>query len=67
MSEDPLIALQNRFAWLERHVAEQDRAMLKLEDEMRRLKRKLEVLQQQQRAGAHPAEPSEGEERPPHY
>lgn len=67
MSNEPLIALENRFAWLERHVTDQDKAMLKLEEELRRLKRKLELLQERQQGTGQPAEPGEAEERPPHY
>jgi SlyX protein len=67
MSNEPLIALENRFAWLERHVTEQDKAMLKLEDEMRRLKRKMEQLQERTPTRGQTEEPPEANERPPHY
>ena len=67
MSNESLIALENRFAWLERHVTEQDRAMLKLEDEVRRLKRRLELLQEGLKARGQAEEPPPADERPPHY
>ncbi|HEY3757589.1 MAG TPA: SlyX family protein [Opitutaceae bacterium] len=62
MSEDRLSALEARFAWLERHVVEQDRTMLEFADELRRLKEQLKRVRD--RAGA-PQE--ESDERPPHY
>jgi SlyX protein len=61
MSDDRLSALEARFAWLERHVTEQDRAMLEFAEELRRVKEQMERL----RARAAPQE--EADERPPHY
>jgi uncharacterized coiled-coil protein SlyX len=68
MSDDPrLTDLEARFAWLERHVAEQDRAMLSMADELRRLKEEFQ-RQRERAAGAVPdAGPSDPSERPPHY
>lgn len=61
--------IEERIAWLERHVVEQDKAVLELADEVQRLKRELAALRE--RAAAREAAPAEGEapanERPPHY
>ena len=61
--------LEERIAWLERHVTEQDKVMLGLGDEVRRLQRELLALREQlavQSAGLQgPGSPSD--ERPPHY
>lgn len=61
--------IEERIAWLERHVVEQDKAVLELADEVQRLKRELAALRG--RAAARDAAPAEGEapanERPPHY
>jgi len=68
MSNDSrLTDLEGRFAWLERHVVEQDRAMLTMSDELRRLKEEFQ-RQRERAAGAVPdAGPSDASERPPHY
>jgi SlyX protein len=59
--------LEERLAWLERHVTEQDRAMLELHETQGRLRRELTTLRaaagnrddQEEAAGSDP--------RPPHY
>jgi len=67
VSNDRLTDLEARFAWLERHVVEQDRAMLTMSDELRRLKEELQRFRERA-AGAGPdAGPSDASERPPHY
>jgi uncharacterized coiled-coil protein SlyX len=67
MSDDRLNNLEARFAWLERHVGEQDRAMAGMGDEMRRIRRELETLRERVREPDGPAGPPDTAERPPHY
>jgi SlyX protein len=70
--EEPrLDRLEERLAWLERHVAEQDRAMLDLAEENLRLRQELTRWQARvSNAGIQEGQPGGGlgeEERPPHY
>jgi uncharacterized coiled-coil protein SlyX len=63
-----LTRLEERYAHLQRHQAEQDKAMLGLAEELARLKKELALL----RAAQGPApeaggDPAATEERPPHY
>jgi SlyX protein len=59
--------LEERLAWLERHVVEQDKAMLEMSDDLNRLRRELLVLRDRQPSGSQ-AEPDDtANERPPHY
>ena len=61
-----LTLLEERYAHLQRHVAQQDKAMLGLNDELAKLRKELLVLRGQVSGGA----PDAGEatdERPPHY
>jgi SlyX protein len=61
-----LTRLEERYAHLQRHVTEQDKAMLALTEELARLRQELQLLRAQPDAGAPPAgEPAD--ERPPHY
>ena len=63
---DRLTRLEERYAHLQRHVAEQDKAMLALVDELARMRRELEQLRDRARPSAE--EPGEtADERPPHY
>ncbi len=68
MSDERLSDLEARFAWLERHVGEQDRAVLALSEEMRRLRGEMTRLRARA-GGASPAAgpDDDGEDRPPHY
>lgn len=68
--EARLARLEERLAWFERHVAEQDKAMLELAELVDKLRRELLIVRDRQASaassgGAHEA-PSE-DERPPHY
>ena len=68
MSNDRLDHVEERIAWLERHVSEQDKAMLEFAEQIARLQK--EVLNQRDRSGSGtsgPADPSAEEDRPPHY
>jgi SlyX protein len=65
--------LEEKIAYLERHVAEQDKAMLEFADELAVLRRELKQLQLQLRAadGGGPSRAGDEadlpDERPPHY
>jgi len=60
--------LEERLAWLQRHVTEQDKAMLQMSDDIARLRRELLVLRDRTPSGNLPAEPdASSNERPPHY
>ncbi len=70
MSNEPrLDRIEERLAWLERHVSEQDRAMLELAEENSRLKKALSALQSRVVSSPLPTEgqAENSDERPPHY
>lgn len=62
-SEQRLARLEERLAWLQKHVTEQDRAMLDMAEVLDRLKHDLRALRERSDSGPAPL----GEERPPHY
>jgi SlyX protein len=67
--ESRLLRVEERIAWLERHVIEQDRAMLEMAETLERLKQELVALRATG-AGAGGREGSaakDADERPPHY
>jgi SlyX protein len=69
MADERLERVEERLAWLERHVLEQDRVMLALTEELQRLKRESAAVRERVAgaeggAGAGPVPP---DERPPHY
>ena len=58
--------LEERYAHMQRHMTEQDRAMLELSEEIVKLRKELALLRAQ--APSSTAETGDaGEERPPHY
>lgn len=61
--------LEERLAWFERHVAEQDKAMLELSDLVERLRREVLALRERSAAGTTGpgTEVERADERPPHY
>ncbi len=72
MSGERLDYVEERLAWLERHVVEQDKAMLEYSRELDRLR--AEVKRLSERAASTVAEGATGvgaaspaDERPPHY
>jgi len=67
--EDPVLRMQEKIAYLERHVVEQDRAMLEMSEQLARLRTALLALRERlPEAGASGGEPaSPADERPPHY
>jgi uncharacterized coiled-coil protein SlyX len=62
---DRLTRLEERYAHLQRHSAEQDKVMLQLADELAKLRKEIAAMRVRQ------PEPREGgevsDERPPHY
>ena len=68
MSDDRLTHLEARYAWLERHVREQDKAMLEMAEELRKLRRELEQWRARLRTAEGASEgPEPVEPPPPHY
>jgi len=69
-NDERLNRIEERIAWLERHVVAQDRAMLELSEENSRLKIELSSLRSRVSGGSLPGDAEAGpisEERPPHY
>lgn len=60
-----IILLEERYAHLQRHNAEQDKAMLELADEVAKLRKEMAALRTQQTGGRDNEEAPD--ERPPHY
>ena len=60
-----LTRLEERYAHLQRHVAQQDKAMLELAEELARVKQEVAALRARHESGGAPGE--EADERPPHY
>lgn len=60
-----LTRLEERYAHLQRHQAEQDKVMLEFAEELARLKAELAVLRARDSSGG--AAPEPADERPPHY
>ncbi len=65
MNDQPLARLEEKLAWLQRHVAEQDKAMLELAGEIDRLKKQVAELRAKPTDDADGSPPAD--ERPPHY
>ncbi len=69
MSDARIERLEERLAWLERHVEEQDKVMLEQADHIDRLRAELRLLRERASSGQAAAgdftEPTD--ERPPHY
>ncbi len=64
MKNESLSLLEERLAWLQRHVAEQDKAMLEMAGEIDRLKKQVAELRAKL---AEAGEAPRNDERPPHY
>lgn len=60
-----LTRLEERYAHLQRHQAEQDKVMLELADELAKLRKEVAVLRTRASGGAETGELPD--ERPPHY
>lgn len=59
--------LEERYAHLQRHLTEQDKAMLELAEEFARLKAEVAALRAERSSGAVPESDDAADERPPHY
>jgi len=66
MNDERLARLEEKLAWLQRHVTAQDKAMLELAEQIGQLKRKLSELSQRPGAESAPSH-ARSDERPPHY
>lgn len=64
-NDDRLTRLEERYAHLQRHSAEQDKVMLELADEIAKLRKELAALRAQRSGGEEGGEMPD--ERPPHY
>lgn len=62
-----LLRLEEKVAYLERHVTEQDKAMLELADEVARLRAEVKLYRDRMRSGAEGGSDELPDERPPHY
>lgn len=68
MSEERIDRLEERLAWLDRHVTEQDKAMLEMSRQLDRALAELRLLRDRVAAGgAASSSDSATDERPPHY
>ena len=67
MSNERIERLEERLAWLQRHVTEQDKAMLEMAGRIDRLQAEIGRLKTRSDSSAAPAEGSMADERPPHY
>ena len=61
-----LTKLEERYAHLQRHQAEQDKVMLGLADELAKVRKELAVLRTRATSGGNET-PEPADERPPHY
>lgn len=67
MTNERIDRIEERLAWFERHVAEQDKEMLDLAKRLDRTQAELRLLRERA-ASAEAATPtSPAEDRPPHY
>ena len=67
MSNERIDRLEERLAWLQRHVTEQDKAMLEMAGRIDRLQAELVRLKTRADSGPVSGESNAAEERPPHY
>lgn len=64
---DRVLRLEEKVAYLERHVTEQDKAMLELMDLVDRLRAEHKVTRERAANQADDADTGHADERPPHY
>lgn len=65
---EALKRIEEKIAFLERHVTEQDKAMLEMAEDLARLRRELKALRERAGSGPHAGGGEvEPDERPPHY
>lgn len=67
MSNERVERLEERIAWLERHLTEQDKVMLELGDSLRALQREIAILRLRGGGGSSEGDALPVDERPPHY
>lgn len=67
MDDERYRKIEERVAWLERHVLEQDKAMMELGDQLVSARKSLQQMQERLRTGGDAGEISDADERPPHY
>jgi SlyX protein len=67
-STESVHRIEEKIAYLERHVTEQDKAMLEMADDIARLRRELKALRERTGSdGPTGGEDAVPDERPPHY
>jgi SlyX protein len=59
--------LEEKIAYLEHHVTEQDKAMLEMADDIARLRRELKALRERGESRGAGEGPEMPDERPPHH
>ena len=59
--------LEEKIAYLERHVTAQDKAMLELAEDVAAMRRAVKALQERARSGLPESDGSATDPRPPHY
>lgn len=66
---DRFLTLEEKIAYLERHVTEQDKAMLEFAEELKVLRRELKAMRERSgdSGSGGPGEEGLPEPRPPHY
>ena len=67
MSEERIDRLEERLAWLQRHVTEQDKAMLDMSRQLDRALAELRLLRARVSGGGNGSQENPVDERPPHY
>ncbi len=67
MSDARIDRLEERLAWLERHVTEQDKVMLEQSRRLDRALAELRLLRERAASGASATPETPADERPPHY
>lgn len=67
MSEERVNRLEERLAWLQRHVTEQDKVMLDMSRQLDRVVAELRLLRDRVASGGGGAQDAPTDERPPHY
>lgn len=67
MSNERIERLEERLAWLQRHVTEQDKVMLEFSRQLDRALAELRLLRERAAGAAGGSAETLSDERPPHY